>query len=64
MPPARGQDKIACVVRVRLEEGNVGRQGETLRNISGAWMKEQNVMIDNGKITAFRVDLMVTFSLE
>ena len=42
----------------------VAKANETLRNISGAWVKEQNVMIDNGKITAFRVDLMVTFILE
>jgi len=42
----------------------IAKAGETVRNISGAWVKEQNVMIDNGKITGFRVDLKVTFILE
>ncbi len=42
----------------------IAKASETVRNISGAWVKEQNVMIDNGKITGFRVDLKVTFILE
>ena len=42
----------------------VAKASQTVRNISGAWVKEQNVMIDNGKITGFRVDLKVTFILE
>ena len=42
----------------------IAKAGETVRNISGAWVKEQNVMIDNGRITGFRVDLKVTFILD
>ena len=42
----------------------VAKAAETVRNISGAWVKEQNVMIDSGNITAFRVDLKVTFILD
>jgi dodecin len=42
----------------------IAKASETVRNISGAWVKEQNVMIDNGTITAFRVDLKVTFILD
>jgi flavin-binding protein dodecin len=42
----------------------IAKAAETVRNIQGAWIKEQNVMIDDGKITAFRVDLKVTFILE
>lgn len=42
----------------------IAKASETVRNISGAWVKEQNVMIDNGKITGFRVDLKVTFILD
>jgi flavin-binding protein dodecin len=42
----------------------ISKASETMRNISGAWVKEQNVMIDDGKITAFRVDLKVTFILD
>ena len=42
----------------------IAKASETVRNISGAWVKEQNVMIDNGEITNFRVDLKVTFILD
>lgn len=42
----------------------IARAHKTLRGISGAWVKEQNVIIDGGKITAYRVNLLVTFLLE
>ncbi len=42
----------------------IARAHKTLRGISGAWVKEQNVIIENGEITAYRVDLLVTFLLE
>ena len=42
----------------------IAKASETVRNIKGAWVKEQNVMIENGQITAFRVDLKVTFILD
>ena len=37
---------------------------KTLRGFTSAWVKDQNVMIDNGQITAFRVNLAVTFVLD
>jgi len=36
----------------------------SVKNIRGAWVKEQQVRIEEGKIVAFRVDLKVTFILE
>jgi len=42
----------------------VAKAGETVRNIRGAWVKEQQVVVDGGEITAFRVDLKVTFVLD
>jgi flavin-binding protein dodecin len=42
----------------------IERAGKTLRNISSAWVKDQNVMVENGKVTAFKVNLLVTFVLE
>jgi len=42
----------------------IERAGKTLRNISSAWVKDQNVMVENGKVTAFKVNLLVTFLLE
>jgi len=42
----------------------IGRANKTLRNVKGAWIKEQQVAVDGGKITEFRVNLLVTFILE
>ncbi|MHB1188904.1 dodecin family protein [Thiobacillus sp.] len=36
----------------------------TVRNIHGAWVKEQSVVVDAGKITRFRVDLKITFIVD
>jgi flavin-binding protein dodecin len=46
-----------------IEQG-IARAGKTLRGISGAWVKEQNVMIEEGAITQYRVNLLVTFVLD
>jgi len=42
----------------------IERASKSLRGIKSAWVKDQNVMIDAGKITEFRVNLAVTFVLE
>jgi len=42
----------------------VARAAKTLRNVRGAWVKEQRVDIADGKITEYQVNLMVTFVLE
>ena len=41
----------------------VARASSSLRNVSGAWIKEQQVSIENGNITSYRVNLMITFVL-
>jgi flavin-binding protein dodecin len=42
----------------------IGRANKTLRNIEGAWVKDMNVMIQDGSITGYKVNLEVTFVLE
>ena len=42
----------------------IGRANKTLRNIQGAWVKDMNVMIEDGNITGYKVNLEVTFVLE
>ena len=42
----------------------VTRATKTLRNVRGAWVKEQQIKIDNGKIVEYQVNLMITFVLE
>jgi flavin-binding protein dodecin len=40
------------------------RAGKTLRNIRGAWVKEQHVRCEGSKITEYQVNMMVTFVLD
>jgi flavin-binding protein dodecin len=46
-----------------IKEG-VSRADKTLKNIQGAWIKEQQVVVTKGKITGYRVNMMVTFVLD
>jgi flavin-binding protein dodecin len=41
----------------------VERANMTLKNVKGAWVKDQEVTIDNGKVTGYKVVLKVTFIL-
>lgn len=45
-----------------IEKG-IARAVKTLKNVEGAWIKEQKVIVKNGKIAEYRVDLKVTFIL-
>ena len=42
----------------------VTRATETLRNVRSAWVKEQQIKIDGGKIVEYQVNLMITFVLD
>jgi hypothetical protein len=42
----------------------IERANRTLRNVESAWIKDQNVMIDDGNITGYRVNMQVTFVLD
>jgi dodecin len=42
----------------------IERASKTLRGITSAWVKDQNLMIENGKVAAFKVNLAVTFLLD
>lgn len=42
----------------------IQRASQTLRGIRSAWIKEQTVDIKDGKISDYRVNLLVTFVLE
>jgi flavin-binding protein dodecin len=42
----------------------VDRAAQTLRGLTSAWVKEQEVEISDGRITSFKVNLLVTFVLE
>lgn len=46
-----------------IREG-ISRATKTLRNVQGAWVKEQEVRVEGDQVTSFKVNLMVTFLLE
>lgn len=42
----------------------VAKASESVREIRGAWVKEQMVRVEGGNIVEYRTDLKVTFVLE
>lgn len=42
----------------------ISRASKTLSNISGAWVSEQKVDVENGEISRYRVNMKVTFVLK
>jgi len=58
--------EISSVSTVSFQDAiveGVSRANKTLKNLKGAWVKDQEVTIDNGKITGYKVILKVTFIL-
>jgi flavin-binding protein dodecin len=41
----------------------IARASETIADIQGAWVKDQKVVVSKGKVTEYRVSMMVTFVL-
>ena len=46
-----------------IEKG-IKRADKTLKNVSSAWIADQEVEITKGKVTAYRVRMRITFVLE
>ena len=46
-----------------IQQG-ITRAAKTLRNVRGAWIKEQHVRCDGGTIVEYQVNMMVTFVLD
>lgn len=42
----------------------ISRATKTLRNVRGAWIKEQRLDIENDRIQRYQVNMLVTFVLE
>jgi dodecin len=45
-------------------QNGITKASKTVHNIKSAWVKEQHVVIDNGKVAFYRVDLKITFVLD
>jgi flavin-binding protein dodecin len=42
----------------------IARASKTIRNIRSAWIKEQQVRLENGKIIQYQVNMMITFVID
>jgi dodecin len=42
----------------------IARAAKTIHGIKSAWVKEQQVVVEQGKVTLYRVDLKITFVLD
>jgi flavin-binding protein dodecin len=56
---AASSESFEDAVRVGIERAN-----KTLRNVKGAWIQEQQVVVDGGKVSEYRVNMKVTFLLD
>ena len=45
-------------IRIGIERAN-----KTLQNVKGAWIQEQKLKIEGGKVTQYRVNMKITFIL-
>ncbi|MGH6763802.1 MAG: dodecin family protein [Phyllobacterium sp.] len=44
-------------------ELGIERAAQTLKNVEGAWIQDQKIVVEKGKIVAYRVNMKVTFIL-
>ena len=42
----------------------IARASDTISDIQGAWVQDQKVVVNKGKVTEYRVSMKVTFVLE
>jgi flavin-binding protein dodecin len=59
----RDQLDVGEELRRCINQG-IARAGKTIRNIRSAWIKEQQVRCEDGKITQYQVNLSITFVLD
>lgn len=59
--------EIKSASKVSFEDAvkvGINRADQTLKNIRGAWVQDQQVTVKDGEIDEYRVTLKVTFVLE
>ena len=45
-------------------EKGISRTTDSLTDVTGAWVQDQKVIVKNGKIVEYRVNLKITFVLK
>jgi dodecin len=46
-----------------IQDG-IARATLTLRHVESAWIKEQRILLDDGQIKAYQVNMLITFVLD
>jgi dodecin len=46
-----------------IQQG-IARAHKTLRNVTGAWIKEQRLALESGNVTEYQVNMLITFVLD
>ena len=46
-----------------IQQG-LNRATKTLRNVSSAWIKEQQIKLNNGQVSEYQVNMLITFVLD
>jgi flavin-binding protein dodecin len=44
-------------------QSGIAKACSTIDNVRGAWIKEQKISIDGGKVAEYRVNMIITFVL-
>jgi dodecin len=58
--------EISSISKKSFEDAvtlGVARANKTLKNVKGAWIKDQEVMVEKGKVSGYKVIMKVTFVL-
>lgn len=42
----------------------IARAEKSLKNVRGAWVAEQKVVVENGQVASYRVNLRISFVLD
>jgi hypothetical protein len=56
---SRSSESFEDAIKVGID-----RASQSLRHVTAAWIKEQQVKVEDGRITEYRVNMLVTFVLE
>lgn len=56
---ASSEKSFDDAIRIGIERAN-----KTLRNVKGAWIQDQTLVVDDGKISEYRVNMKISFVLK
>ena len=59
--------EISSTSKISFEDAiqqGLKRAHQTIRNIRSAWIKEQQVRLENGAIVEYQVNMLITFVLD